>query len=120
MSKPKNITALILAYITVGYNILEGLVSVFFGYSGGSLALAGFGLDSFIESMSGGIMIWRFKERKGLTHEEEERIESRAIKMVAMAFYALGIYVLINSSLNLYRHSAPEQSLAGIIIAIVS
>jgi divalent metal cation (Fe/Co/Zn/Cd) transporter len=121
MSKSnKNLAARWLSYFTVGYNLLEGIVSVFFGYSGGSLALAGFGLDSFIESISGGIMIWRFKERKELTHEEEEKIEARAIKLVAMAFYALGIYVLINSVLNLYNHSAPEKSIAGIIIAIVS
>jgi hypothetical protein len=51
--------ALALSYITVGYNILEGLVSIFAGMLAGSIALIGFGLDSFIESLSGGIMVWR-------------------------------------------------------------
>ena len=50
---------LILSYITVGYNVLAGIVSVFVGYLTGSVALIGFGMDSFIESLSGTVMIWR-------------------------------------------------------------
>ena len=47
--------ALLLSYLTVGYNILEGVVSILAGYLAGSIALVGFGLDSFVESLSGGI-----------------------------------------------------------------
>ena len=49
--------ALILSYFTVGYNILEGVVSIVAGLLAGSIALIGFGLDSFIESFSGSVMI---------------------------------------------------------------
>ena len=49
--------ALLLSYFTVGYNILEGIVSIVAGMMAGSIALIGFGLDSFIESLSGGVMI---------------------------------------------------------------
>ena len=49
--------ALSLSYFTVGYNIVEGIVSIFAGVLAGSIALVGFGLDSFVESLSGGVMI---------------------------------------------------------------
>jgi hypothetical protein len=49
--------ALILSYITVVYNILEGIASMIAGYLGGSIALSGFGLDSFVESLSGAVML---------------------------------------------------------------
>jgi len=120
MNTNGNNRALGVSYFTVGYNIIEGVASVIFGYAAGSFALVGFGLDSFIESLSGGIMVWRFTKREGISHEEEERIEARAIKLVAYAFYILGAYVLYNSIRNLYLHKGPEQSLPGIIIAIVS
>lgn len=53
--------ALLLSYFTVGYNVLEGIVSIFAGLLAGSIALIGFGLDSFVESLSGSVMIWRLK-----------------------------------------------------------
>jgi cation diffusion facilitator family transporter len=112
--------ALHLSYFTVGYNLVEGLVSVLFGAAAGSFALIGFGLDSFIESLSGGVMIWRFGKHGKVSHEEEERVETRAITLVAYAFYLLGAFVLFESLRNLYLREKPEQSLPGIIIAIVS
>lgn len=57
--------ALRLSYFTVVYNVLEDLVSVAAGMLAGSVALVGFGLDGFVESLSGGIMIWRFGGRAG-------------------------------------------------------
>ncbi len=50
-----------LEYFTVGYNIVEGFVSIGSGIIAGSVALISFGLDSFIESISGGVLIWRLK-----------------------------------------------------------
>ncbi len=52
--------ALFLSYFTVGYNILEGVISILVGLLTGSVALVGFGSDSFVESLSGSMMIWRF------------------------------------------------------------
>ncbi len=52
--------ALNLSYVTVGYNVLEGAVSVLFAVMAGSPALLGFGIDSFVESLSGLVMVWRF------------------------------------------------------------
>jgi cation diffusion facilitator family transporter len=85
-----------------------------------SFALIGFGADSFIESLSGGVMIWRFRMHGRISDEEEERVEARAVKLVAFAFFILGAYVLFESIKNLYLREHPEHSLAGIIIAIAS
>ena len=116
-----NKKALSLSYFTVGYNILEGVVSILAGLlAGGSIALIGFGLDSFVESLSGGVMIWRFRKHGKISEEEEEKIERRATRLVAYTFFVLGAYVLYESVRKLYLLEAAEPSLLGIIIAIVS
>lgn len=67
--------ALQLSYFTVGYNIVECALSVIFGIFAGSIALVGFGLDSLVESLSAGIVVWRFRKHGSMSEEEEERIE---------------------------------------------
>ncbi len=79
--------ALLLSIATVGYNLVEGVAAVTVGLLTNSSALFSFGLDSFTESLSGSVMIWRFgKER---SEEEEERIEQKAQKLVAYTFFIL-------------------------------
>jgi cation diffusion facilitator family transporter len=112
--------ALLLSYFTVGYNVLEGIASIFAGLFAGSIALVGFGMDSFVESLSGCIMIWRFRKHGKITEEEEEKVELKAIKLIAYTFFILGSYVLYESIKKLYFHEIPNTSLLGIIIAIVS
>lgn len=112
--------ALFLSYFTVGYNFLEGLVSVIAGLFAGSVALVGFGLDSFMESLSGGVMVWRFRKHGHISEDEEERIEAKAIGLVGYTFFILGAYVLYESVKKLYLHEIPAPSLIGIIIAVVS
>lgn len=112
--------ALLLSYLTVGYNLLEGLVSVFAGYLAGSIALVGFGLDSFVESLSGGVMLWRFRPHPGRTPEEEARREKRAVRLVGYTFFVLAAYVLYESVEKLWFQEAPEPSLLGIVIACIS
>jgi cation diffusion facilitator family transporter len=102
------------------YNVLEGLVSLFAGFLANSIALVGFGLDSFVESLSGCVMIWRFRKHGKISEEEEERIEQKATKLVALTFFILGAYVLYESIKKLFSHKIPEGSLLGIIIAVVS
>ena len=112
--------ALRLSYFTVGYNVLEGAVSLFAGYLSGSIALVGFGLDSFVESLSGGVMIWRFTRPETLSPEEEERLEGRAIRIVGWTFLVLGAYVLYESGHKLLFREVPAPSLLGIVIALAS
>ena len=112
--------ALLLSYFTVGYNVLEGIASILAGSLAGSIALLGFGLDSFVESFSGCIMIWRFRKHGKLSEVEEEKIEKRAAKLVAYSFFVLGVYVLYESVKKLYLHETVNPSLLGIIIAVIS
>jgi divalent metal cation (Fe/Co/Zn/Cd) transporter len=112
--------ALLLSYFTVGYNVLEALVSLLAGYLAGSIALVGFGLDSLVESLSGGVMIWRFTHHPGLSPEAEEQRERQAIKIVGYTFLVLGAYVLYESLKKLIFQEIPSPSLLGIIIALVS
>jgi len=116
-----NKKALLLSYFTVIYNVIEGIVSIIAGIlASGSIALIGFGLDSFIESLSGGIMIWRFRKHGKVSEEEEEKAEKIATKLIASTFFILGAYVLYESIKKLWLREIPEPSLFGIVIAIVS
>jgi divalent metal cation (Fe/Co/Zn/Cd) transporter len=112
--------ALLLSYITVGYNILECILSIIAGALAGSVALIGFGLDSFVESLSGGVMVWRFRNHGRLSEEEEENIEKKSTKLVGYTFFLLAGYILYESINKLVFQEAPEPSLFGIFIAIIS
>ncbi len=112
--------ALWLSYFTVGYNILEGILSIFAGLLAGSIALIGFGLDSFIESLSGSVMIWRFRKSGKMSEEEEEKVERRATRLIGYSFFILGAYVLYESGKKLYLREIPDPSFLGIIVAIAS
>lgn len=62
-----------LEYVTVGWNVLEGIVAVAAGIAAGSIALIGFGVDSFVETISGAVMIWRLvREGVEAVRGEEE------------------------------------------------
>ena len=111
---------LLLSYITVGYNVGEGFVAVILGSITGSIALTGFGLDSFIESLSGGVMIWRLRKHGKISEEEEEAVEARAANLIGVTFFILAAYVLYEATAGLIRQDAAEPSLFGIIIAALS
>jgi len=112
--------ALRLEYFTVAYNVAEAVASIVFGSLAGSIALVGFGMDSIVESLSGLILIWRLKKHRSGTEEEEEEIERKAERFVAVTFFLLGSYVLIESVGKLARKEVPDPSAPGIIIALLS
>ncbi|MFC1912432.1 cation transporter [Chloroflexota bacterium] len=112
--------ALLLSYFSIGYNIIEFILSIIAGVLSNSIALIGFGLDSLVESLSAGIMIWRFNKHGSISEEEEERIEKRAEKLVGYTFLILAGYILYESINKLVNNEIPEPSLFGIIIALVS
>lgn len=112
--------ALKLSYFTVGYNIIECILSIIAGIIAGSTALLGFGSDSLVESLSATIMIWRFRKHGVLSIEEENEIEKKATFLVGITFFIFGIYVLLESIRKLIVADKPEPSLIGIMIAIAS
>ena len=111
---------LFLEYFTVGYNIIEAFASIVFGTIANSIALIGFGLDSVVESLSGFVLIWRLRQHGKIPEAEEERIEKKATRIVALTFFVLGFYVLFQSLKKLIGKEISDPSLPGIIIAIIS
>jgi len=113
--------AYLLAVITIVYNIAEGLVSVFFGLEDESMALFGFGLDSFVEVISG-IGIWHMirRIRSNPAKENPDHFEQQALKITGAAFYLLTTGLLIVATVNLVYGHRPEATLWGIIVSVVS
>ena len=112
--------AQLLSWFTIAYNVIECALSIFAGLAAGSVALIGFGLDSAIESLSAGIMVWRFAKHGKITEEEEERVERRAERLVGFTFLILAAYVLYESVEKLLSREIPEPSLLGMGIAVAS
>jgi len=104
-----------LSCVTVCYNVVEGIVSVGFAMLAGSPALLGFGVDSFVECLSGLVMVWRFSPR----HPTEAR-ERTAIRLVGASLIVLAAYVAFEAARALFYVEPPERSIAGLIIAAVS
>lgn len=112
--------ALILAVITVFYNILEGLVSIYFGVADETLALFGFGIDSFIEVMSG-IGVWHMIIRiKNNNNENRDSFEKTALTITGISFYILTAGLMITMVYNIYMGHKPQTTFWGIIISLVS
>jgi divalent metal cation (Fe/Co/Zn/Cd) transporter len=112
--------AYLLSLFTIVYNLVEGIVSMLLGYEDETLTLFGFGVDSFIEVMSGigiAIMVLRIKRNPDSPKSE---FEIKALKITGTAFYLLsaGLLVGIISSL-IYNHK-PETTFWGVIISLVS
>jgi divalent metal cation (Fe/Co/Zn/Cd) transporter len=110
---------LALEYFTVAWNVLEAIVGLTAGLLAGSVALLGFALDSIVEASSGMILIWRLKAEQSGSRTAEEA-ERRAIRLVAVAFLALAAYIGARSVWDLVTQARPEESLPGIILAVVS
>jgi divalent metal cation (Fe/Co/Zn/Cd) transporter len=109
-----------LAIATIVYNILEGLVSVYFGIEDESLALFGFGIDSFIEVLSGiGIahMVFRIKRQP---EGSRNKFERTALRITGTAFYLLVAGLLVTSGYNFLTQHQPETTQVGIIISLLS
>lgn len=113
-------TAFGLSLFTIFFNIAEGLVSVFFGYTDESLTLFGFGIDSFIEVISGlGIahMVWRTQRHSGSSRDNFERT---ALKITGFSFFALVAGLTATSVYNLSSGQKPETTVVGVIISLIS
>jgi len=123
MARPALIRrGLLLEYLTVGWNVLEGLIAILAGVASGSIALIAFGVDSVVETISGVVLIWRLRaeERGDLDEDGVERVERRAERLVGVAFLILAGYVGVESVRTLLAAEAPEPSSIGIILTAVS
>jgi divalent metal cation (Fe/Co/Zn/Cd) transporter len=105
-------------YFTIGWNSVEGLVAVVAGALAGSISLVGFGIDSFIEVISGSVLLWRMSVDADI--HRRERNEKLSLRIVGVCFLALAVYVGYESVSDVVTRKAPQHSLAGIILACVS
>ncbi len=109
-----------LALITIFYNLIEGIVSVVFGLQDGTITLFGFGVDSFVEVISG-IGIWHMVRRMRRNDNKiRDSFEKTALKVTGIAFYILAAGLIITAFINLYKGYKPETTLWGIIVSIIS
>lgn len=104
-----------LEYLTIGWNLLEGAVSVVAGLLAGSTALVGFGVDSGIESVSGAVLLWRLQDDAASPSRE-----ARALRWVGISFLLLAGWVAFESAGALLRREPPSASYPGIVIATLS
>ena len=109
-----------LAIITIFYNVVEGVISVVLGLEDETIALWGFGLDSFVEVISGiGIlhMVLRLKNNHS---ENPDQFERTALRITGTAFYLLALGLGVTSIINLFQGNAPQTTFWGIVIALIS
>ncbi len=129
MDKPAVITvhrerllkiALWLAVFTITYNVAEGMISTIFGYGDETITLFGFGLDSFVEVISGiGIfhMVWRMRRHRD---EPWGNFEKRALQVTGTAFYILAAGLVVTAVLFIIYQKSPETTVVGIVISSIS
>jgi divalent metal cation (Fe/Co/Zn/Cd) transporter len=113
-------TAYLLSIFTIAYNVLEGIFSMGMGYQDETLALFGFGVDSFIEVMSGigiAVMISRIRRNPG---SPKGSFETRALRITGTSFYLLAAGLLAGIVVSLANHHKPETTLWGVVIALIS
>ncbi len=110
----------LLAILTIGYNFIEGIVSMWLGASDETLALFGFGVDSFIEVISA-VGIWHMLKRIKINNgETRDEFEQLALKITGGSFYFLTVGLSITAVANIYQNHKPETTFWVIAISLVS
>ncbi|CAG8446051.1 13610_t:CDS:2 [Funneliformis caledonium] len=119
--------AIIICIFTILWNIIEGVVSIFFGNEGDSVSLIFFGVDSFIEVTSAGLVLWRFlteskpdEEKAVQILEENLGKERKATMGIGLLFLLLSIATISDAIVALVQRRNPETTIAGLIISSVS
>jgi len=121
--RPESVNrALRLEYLTVGWNVVEGVVAVTAALIAGSVAILGFGIDSFVECASALVMIWRLRAERDhrMSGERLEAIEHRARRLVAASLFALAAYVTFDAAQTLWTGDKPTFSPVGVALLALS
>ena len=112
--------AMWLAVFTIAYNLVEGLVSIYFGAQDEALTLFGFGLDSFIEVISGlGILSMVLRIRQN-PESARSGFERTALRITGASFYLLATGLFITAAYNLYTGHKPTTTVSGMVISLIS
>jgi divalent metal cation (Fe/Co/Zn/Cd) transporter len=122
IDKPSKLwqTALGLAIFTIVYNVLEGVLSLYFGAEEEALTLAGFGVDSFIEVVSGVGILAMIARLQYQGSSKRGQFEQTALRITGVCFYVLVAGLLIGAVFSVWENQHPTTTIAGIIISILS
>lgn len=113
-------TANTLAVTTIVYNVIEGVVSIWLGAADETLSLFGFGVDSFVEVISG-TGIWHMVRRiQANGVETRDAFERQALRITGGAFYILTVGLVLSAGLSLYQQHHPSSTFWGIVVSLVS
>jgi divalent metal cation (Fe/Co/Zn/Cd) transporter len=114
--------ALTLQWLLLGYNVVEGIVAVIAGVFAGSVALTGFGVDSFVETASTLIVGWRLHvELQGHAAERVEALERRTARLAGALLLALAVYLLTDSARRILGYGEhPSESTIGLLLTALS
>ena len=113
--------ALVLSLITIFYNIAEGIVSLVYGIGDETLALMGFGIDSFVEVISGiGVAHMVLRIRKSPNGADTPRFERNALRITGTVFYLLSIGLIAGIVINIIQGARPVTTVPGIVISLIS
>jgi divalent metal cation (Fe/Co/Zn/Cd) transporter len=104
--------AVLLSWASLVYMAIEGAVGVWQGVTAGSIALVGWGLASFIEGIASAVIVWRFTGSRRLSDDAE----GRAQKLVAIQFFILAPYVLIESARTLIDGGHADVTVIGMVL----
>jgi divalent metal cation (Fe/Co/Zn/Cd) transporter len=111
---------LYLSIFTIIYNLAEGLISTIVGFSDESLTLFGFGVDSFIETISGiGIAAMVIRISRNPTSSKSP-FEITALKVTGWSFYGLSAGLFVSSILSFLSGKQPESTFWGVVISLIS
>lgn len=122
MSQTENLykQAYRLSLFTIWYNIVEGVVSMLLGYQDETLTLFGFGVDSFIEVLSGIGIAFMIRRIRQYPESPKSEFETTALKITGTSFYLLSAGLLVGIILNIVHHHKPETTLWGVVISSIS
>lgn len=107
--------ARVLAWGANAWHVVEFAIAVGAGIAAGSVALIAFGIDSLIEVLAGGVIVWLFTGGRG----QSAAAERTAQRIIAVSFYALAVYVVVES-VRSFTGGHPETSWVGIGLAAVT
>ena len=107
--------------VTIAWMVMEAAVALSVGFATRSVSLQGFGLDSIVELVSGGILLWRLRvEERGGSLERIEAAERRAAFVTALSLFSLAVYIIGGSAFAFLTRTQPEPSWWGVGLALAA
>jgi divalent metal cation (Fe/Co/Zn/Cd) transporter len=112
---------IVIELVTILWMLAEAAIALVAGFAARSASLESFGLDSVIELVGGGVLLWRLlAEQRGREGEALERVERQASRVVGWALYALAAYILLNAAFSLVTRAHPDENWAGLGLAVAA